>query len=359
MNPNIVRWLEDRRNKWLLGIGSFLGMFCLLGSKMGLFYGLLFTATFMVHLFVHEMGHVWAMKRCGMKVRTVNFIPFLGAVAVPDDQFPSRRVECFVAIMGPAWGGSMALVTVILGYLAHSPFLKFSAGCMAVTNLLNLLPVSALDGGRVWKSSVYSFEKRWRLPLLAGACALAFITMLTLGFVINSLLLAGVAIFFAKHTQDNYRELREQRANHTLAEVLGVEPTEQAVEKTLTILRTQLATDAVDRLTRNLMFRSEPFASCLRDTIDRDPQRPWVSFWKPEKWRPIYIAAFELAIERCTTVTSTPLSRRELIWASAERFLNADTPNALPAMRRSEAKYAIAAYVGLATILGSITWLTF
>ncbi|MDO8617275.1 MAG: site-2 protease family protein [Candidatus Uhrbacteria bacterium] len=359
MNPNILRWLEDRRNKWLLGIGSFLAMFCLLGSSMGLFYGFLFTSAFMAHLFVHEMGHVWAMKRSGMKVRTVNFIPFLGAVAVPDDQFPSRRVECFVAIMGPAWGGGMAILTVVLGSLTHSPFLKMSAGWMTIFNLMNLLPVSVLDGGRIWKSVIYSFEKKWRLPLLTGACVLSLITLLSLGFLINCLLITGVAVFFVKHTRENYRELREHRANMTLAEVLGVPPTESAVERALYVLRDQLATDTVERLAKHPMFLCQPFASCLRDTIAVDPNNSRVASWQPEKWRAVYVETFELAIFRCTSVTSAPLSRRELILASLERFLNADTPGALPTMKRREARFAIAAYMGLITVLGITSWLSF
>ena len=41
-------------------------------------------------LFVHEYGHVWAMKREGMAVKGMYFIPFLGAAAVGAGQFPSR-----------------------------------------------------------------------------------------------------------------------------------------------------------------------------------------------------------------------------------------------------------------------------
>ena len=71
-------------------------------------YSLLFSWKFalaiMVQLFVHEYGHVHAMRRTGMKVRGMYFVPFLGALAVTEDAFTSRRQQVYVALNGPLWG---------------------------------------------------------------------------------------------------------------------------------------------------------------------------------------------------------------------------------------------------------------
>lgn len=41
-----------------------------------------FAAMIMLMLFVHESGHIWAMKRCGIKTKGIYFLPFVGGVAV-------------------------------------------------------------------------------------------------------------------------------------------------------------------------------------------------------------------------------------------------------------------------------------
>ena len=63
-----------------------------------------FAAMIIFMLFVHESGHIWAMKRCGVKTKGIYFLPFVGGVAVADEEFPSRGAEVFIAIMGPIWG---------------------------------------------------------------------------------------------------------------------------------------------------------------------------------------------------------------------------------------------------------------
>ena len=115
-----------------------------------------FAVLIMVALFVHESGHIWAMKRSGLKTKGIYFIPLLGAAAVSDGEFPSRRTEAFIALMGPIWGLAFAAVTGGVYFFVQEPVLAAAAGWMAAINLFNLLPVSPLDGGRVFKSIAYS-----------------------------------------------------------------------------------------------------------------------------------------------------------------------------------------------------------
>ena len=117
-----------------------------------------FAFLIMIALFVHESGHIWAMKRSGLKTKGIYFIPLLGAAAVSDGAFPSRRSESFIALMGPIWGLAFAALTGGLYCLVQEPILAAAAGWMAAVNLFNLLPVSPLDGGRVIKSIAYSMN---------------------------------------------------------------------------------------------------------------------------------------------------------------------------------------------------------
>jgi Zn-dependent protease len=135
-----------------------------------------------VQLFVHEYGHVHAMRRTGMKVRGMYFVPFVGALAVTEDAFTSRRQQAYVALNGPLWGSLLALAPAALWWWTGEPMWATIAAWWALINLFNLLPIAPLDGGRVMQAFAYSYSSGLGLALsalgLAGAVALAT----TLGF---------------------------------------------------------------------------------------------------------------------------------------------------------------------------------
>ena len=133
-----------------------------LATASAVSYAYLFTWKFalliMVMLFVHESGHVWAMKRKGIKTKGFYFIPLIGGAAVPEESFRTRRNESYIAVMGPVWG--LLLSTAVLGiyYLTNNSLFAAGAGWIALINLLNLIPVNPLDGGRITKSLVFSLN---------------------------------------------------------------------------------------------------------------------------------------------------------------------------------------------------------
>jgi len=115
----------------------------------------------MLMLFIHEYGHVFAMKRCGMKVRGIYFIPLLGAAAVTDDSWKSRNDQAFIALMGPLWGFFLILLPVMIAPFVKgkaSEFLMVTSAWWALINLFNLLPINPLDGGRVVSAIGYSIS---------------------------------------------------------------------------------------------------------------------------------------------------------------------------------------------------------
>ncbi|GAO02831.1 metalloprotease [Anaeromyxobacter sp. PSR-1] len=142
-------------------------------------YGVIFSWKFalalLLQLFVHEYGHVHAMRRTGMQVRGMYFVPFLGAVAVTEDAFTSRWQQAYVALSGPIWGSVFALVPAGLWLWTREPMFAAVASWWAVINLFNLIPVSPLDGGRLMQALAYSFSSSLGLALtvlgLGGAVA--------------------------------------------------------------------------------------------------------------------------------------------------------------------------------------------
>ncbi len=145
-------------------------------------YAYLFTWQFalmlMTLLFIHESGHIWAMKRYGIKTKGIYFIPFFGGAAVAEGSAPSRSAEVVIAIMGPVWGLGLTLVAGAAYYATSLPIFAAAASWMALINLFNLFPVLPLDGGRILKAVAYSvhstFGKVFMLLSLAVAGFVAF-----------------------------------------------------------------------------------------------------------------------------------------------------------------------------------------
>jgi Zn-dependent protease len=149
-------------------------------------YGFLFTWRFAValllQLFVHEYGHVHAMRRTGMKVRGMYFIPFLGAVAVTEDAFTSRRQQAYVALNGPFWGSAFALVPLALWLATRDPEYAAVASWWALLNLFNLLPILPLDGGRLLQALAFSFSSTLGVALTVLGLAAAVVLAVAFGY---------------------------------------------------------------------------------------------------------------------------------------------------------------------------------
>lgn len=148
-------------------------------------YSVIFTWQFALviisMLVIHEYGHLGVMKHYHMRTRGMYIIPFLGAAAVADEEFPDRKSEAVIAIAGPLVGGALAVISGMLYYLTANPYFAAVCSWMALINLFNLIPVSPLDGGRVLKSVTFSISSR-----------------IGLGFMIVAMLAASVFAFQAQ-----------------------------------------------------------------------------------------------------------------------------------------------------------------
>ena len=117
-------------------------------AAYSLFWGWEFAAGFVVLLFVHEMGHVIALRREGIKASAPMFIPFMGAVISAKSLGHNALAEARVGLAGPILGSLGALAVAVLGAITGSDFLLALAYVGFLINLFNLLPVVPLDGGR-------------------------------------------------------------------------------------------------------------------------------------------------------------------------------------------------------------------
>jgi Zn-dependent protease len=99
-------------------------------------------------LFVHEMGHVVALRREGIKASAPMFVPFLGAVIAARSLGDNALAEARVGLAGPVFGTAAAAVVAVIGLATHSGLLEALGYIGFLLNLFNLLPVVPLDGGR-------------------------------------------------------------------------------------------------------------------------------------------------------------------------------------------------------------------
>src|SRR5215217_7143747 len=113
-----------------------------------LIWGWKFAVGFVLLLLLHEVGHVIQLRREGIKASAPMFIPFLGAVIAAKSMGDDAAAEARVGLAGPILGSVATLVPLGIWLATGEPFWQALAYVGFFLNLLNLLPVLPLDGGR-------------------------------------------------------------------------------------------------------------------------------------------------------------------------------------------------------------------
>ncbi len=172
---------------------SMLVMMCWQASRHGWWFGVSFVAL----AFVHEMGHVWMLRRQGIPASAPVFIPFVGAIIGMKRMPADAAAEAAVGIGGPAVGTAASVLCLAAYTVTGWAVLLPAAFFGFLLNLVNLLPVSPLDGGRI--VAAVSPRIWWLgLPLLF---ALAWFTHSIILWIV---LLAGIARALTAHKSKEY-----------------------------------------------------------------------------------------------------------------------------------------------------------
>jgi Zn-dependent protease len=130
-------------------------------------WGWKFAAGLIAAMYVHEMGHVFALGRYGIRATAPMFVPGVGAF-VRLQQYPaSPREDARVGLAGPMWGLFAAAAVWAGAILTGWPSWAAVARAAAWLNLFNLLPIGSLDGGRGFRS--LSQGQRWIVAAGLGA----------------------------------------------------------------------------------------------------------------------------------------------------------------------------------------------
>jgi Zn-dependent protease len=155
----------------ILGLTKASTVFSMLLS-FGLYWtmwGAWFALGVVVSIYIHEMGHVAALRQYGIAASAPMFIPGFGAFVRLKQSHLSPRENARVGLAGPVWGTGAAIAALLVGRLTGSELWVAIAHVGAWLNLFNLLPVWQLDGNRGFASMVRAH--RW---YAVGALVLAW-----------------------------------------------------------------------------------------------------------------------------------------------------------------------------------------
>src|ERR1700730_7615028 len=132
----------------------------------------------MIILGVREAGHAIAMWAFGYRNISVMFVPLLGALVTANPKEIPVWKQAIMLLAGPV-PGFVAGVAALL-YLKEHPLNAWGvpwtkvAVWAAVINLLNLLPINPLDGGKVFDIALFSRWPRARLVFVALSSIVIF-----------------------------------------------------------------------------------------------------------------------------------------------------------------------------------------
>jgi len=152
-------------------------------------------------LFFHEMGHYFAARQRGLRVGLPMFIPFMFAWVKLEDLPHDAETDAYIALAGPMLGTVAAIGAYFLARDQGVHWLMAVAYTGFLINLINMIPLPPLDGGRI--TSVLS-PRIWLLgvPIIGALLITHF-----------SVILLLVAILAAPHVWSALQFKRDDPAN--------------------------------------------------------------------------------------------------------------------------------------------------
>jgi Zn-dependent protease len=156
----------------LLGLtktGTLLSMFATV-SLYWTQWGLWFALGLVISIYIHEMGHVAALRRYGIRASAPMFVPGLGAFVRLKQAPVTPREDSRIGLAGPVWGLGAAVGAAAGAQLGGGPLWLAVAHTGAWINLFNLMPVWQLDGSRGFAALGYA--QRW---IATAALAVAWV----------------------------------------------------------------------------------------------------------------------------------------------------------------------------------------
>lgn len=153
------------------------------------FYGgFAVAAGLVLMILLHELGHVFEIRRQGMKATAPIFIPFLGAAIFQREHATDPIKQAQIGIAGPIAGTVAATAAFVLYGATHWDVLLFWAWIGFYINLFNLIPFGMLDGGWIL-APVSKWFQVFGLVVLGALVLVAHLNPFLLIFVVVGLVM--------------------------------------------------------------------------------------------------------------------------------------------------------------------------
>lgn len=164
---------------------------------------------------IHELGHYYILKRLKIPVRGFYFIPLFGAVVISANQILEENQYAKFKFFGPL-AGLVSVVICFIIYLITKEQLFIDLVLFgSVINLINLIPITFLDGHGVLRGSIKNIE--W-IGLLIGIFFLAF----TLKLYAFSLLLVIISFLYSDKPNVKTTGLKIHEVVIAVLSILGI-----------------------------------------------------------------------------------------------------------------------------------------
>lgn len=125
-------------------------------------------AAIMISAAVHELGHLFMIKRLGYRIRRFDLMP-MGAVIVVPEGIPDND-ELKIALSGPFSSLIMLFLSAVCFCVFYNAVTLLAVLINLVLSLFNLLPIKKLDGGKaLW---CYLSDKQKNAERICSAASL-------------------------------------------------------------------------------------------------------------------------------------------------------------------------------------------
>ena len=185
--PEIEEQSKTNINKSLLSLGLFILVFYFLIADLQLLF------LVVLILFIHEMGHFIAMKVFGYNGVNMFFIPLMGAMVTGEKDRISQSQRAIVVLAGPVPG-----VLIGCGIIAYAQTIGHTGAAIAgfmflLINVLNLLPLDPLDGGKLIETLFFSSNEKIKQVFLITSVVI----MVVAGVFFQMYLLAFLGLYMS------------------------------------------------------------------------------------------------------------------------------------------------------------------
>jgi Zn-dependent protease len=186
-----VAWKLKSLLLGLTKLSTLLSMFAFFGVYWSL-YGWGLALGLVISIYIHEMGHVIAIRGYGMRATAPMFIPGFGAFIRLRSEAITPVQDARIGLAGPIYGLGAAIGALLAYALTGAKIWAAIAHLGAVINLFNLIPIWQLDGSRAFRS----LTKAQRTVVLAAAVLAWLITQEPM------LLLIAAGAIYRQFTKD-------------------------------------------------------------------------------------------------------------------------------------------------------------